>query len=64
MCEGGGIEDLEEQMKWMGKKGMIIGFMERSYDLEEEYLNAKSLERYLLKNELEYEEVESKHPDY
>ena len=55
---------MEEQMKWMGKKGMIIGFMERSYDLEEEYLNAKSLERYLLKKELEYEEVESKHPDY
>ena len=49
VCEGGNLDDLECQMKWMGKKGMIVGFMERSYDMDDEYLNAKSLERYLLK---------------
>lgn len=34
VCEGGNIDDLELQLKWMGKKGMFLAFMHRSYDFE------------------------------
>jgi predicted HAD superfamily phosphohydrolase len=32
-CESGGLKDLEMQLKWIGKEGMIVGFMEHEYAL-------------------------------
>ena len=32
VCEGGGLRELEQQLRWMGREGMIVCFLERSYN--------------------------------
>ena len=51
-------------MRWMGKKGMIVCFLEREFGNPEDYLESRALEEYLLEAELNYEKIESYHPDY
>lgn len=63
-CEAGNIQDLAQQLELIGKEGMILGFRERSYEYESEYLSGQEVERYLLENSYEYEKLDNHHPDY
>ena len=64
MCEGGGLSDLEFQLRWMGKEGMILCFLERGFNSPEDYLSARTLEFFLLEKELNYQKIEDFNPDY
>lgn len=62
VCEGGGLDDLQHQLGWMGKKGMIVCFMTRA--VAEDCLSVRELELYLIEKGIGYKKMEELHPDY
>jgi hypothetical protein len=47
ICEGGGgLGDLENQLKWLGREGMVLCFLERGEG--EDQLTWRSLEQTLI----------------
>ena len=48
VCEGGGMTDFKHQLHFMGKKGMILCFLERENADYEDYLDSRSVEEFLL----------------
>ena len=64
VCEGGGLNDLKFQLRWMGRRGMILCFLERDQENPEDYLSARTLETFLLEQGINYHKVEDLSLDY
>lgn len=43
---------------------MIVCFLERNYSTPEDYLEARTLEAFLIEKDLNYQKIEGYHPDY
>ena len=63
VCEGGGLTDLDSHLKWLGKEGLVLCFLEREGE-SEDYLTSRSVEERLIERELNYERIDQYHPDY
>lgn len=64
VCECGGLSDLQHHLQWVAREGLILCFLERSFEMAEDFLSSRALEEYLLETELHFERVEQYHPDY
>lgn len=64
VCEGGGLNDLDHQLRWMGKEGIIVCFLDRESSSPEDYLSSRALEEYLIDKDMDYQRMEGYHPDY
>lgn len=64
VCEGGGLTELRQQLRWIGSEGMLVCFMERELGAPEDYLESRALELLLEEKGLDYQRMEGYHPDY
>jgi hypothetical protein len=47
ICEGGGVGELENHLRWLGREGQILCFLERETE-SEEFLTWRTLEERLI----------------
>ena len=64
VCEGGGLSDLQHQLNWIGKEGIIICFLEREINSPEDYLSKRNLEIFMEEKDMNYTKIEEFNPDY